>query len=190
MESYFIPSGPKNLEALFPAVNFDKILSYWIVVKDINGNVIGTTPLFQMNCCCPDGYIRIEFMNDSGTRDAVNFGKPYIIQSSQSSIFQKAKISNSNAKDDFGLRRFNVVANDVYECTTTCYDEGAMEWLSELFRSPIAYLHHEGNQGQQEYILPINILDTDFTLQKNAEEYVYLVTLKFNLANIYSSIRP
>jgi hypothetical protein len=189
MNSYFIPAGPKNLQALFPALSVEQIDSYFLVMRDATGLELATSVMYKLDCCCSEGYVRIEFMNDDGTKDGVNFGKPSIVQEAKSSMFQKHK-NYPETKEDYGLRKFNLRANDTYECSTTCYDEKAMQWMSELFRSPVAYLHQMNQpQNQGDFYLPINIVDGTFDLQKNSEEYSYLVTIKFTLANIYSSIR-
>lgn len=185
---YYIPSGPKNLIELFPAIDWNRIDDYYLEI--LAGNtVIGTTTHFNMGCCCADDGVRIIFTNSLGaTADGINFNKPTILHETEFDTYQKS-LAYPLVKTDTGTEKFNIRSNDTYECTSNCYEEDDMIWITELFSSSKAYMQIKGTQLQTDDHIPIIILSKQFQKQKNQNEYSYLVTVQFQLANGYMNLR-
>lgn len=185
--AYYIPSGPKNLQSLFPTLNFANISDYYIQVEDGSNNVMATSPAYKCNCCCPDDKIRIHFLNNLGTYDAVNFRKPAVEHDDASSQYKNG-LSYPLQKTDTGNERFNVSSNDTYTALLKC-NESDMPWLQELADSPKMYLEWTGIEGQSDDYIPIIKKDGKFEKLKNQNEFDYEFTLEFTLSNDFLTVR-
>lgn len=183
---YFIPSGPKNLAALFPEVNWDQVTDYYIQVTD-GASVIATSPHMKSHCCCPDDKIRLHFVNSLGGIDAVNFLKPHVVHEDTAGEYQNA-LSYPLQKTDTGTERFNVEGNDTYEAKLKC-NEGDMSWLRELADSPKIWKEWVGIEGQSDDYIPVVKIAGKFDKLKNDQEFSYEFVIQFKLSNTYDTIR-
>lgn len=184
---YLIPSGPKNLKSLFPAIDFSTITEYFLEVQDDIDTVIATTPLFKSCNCLPEGGIRIHFLNYSSTYDAVNFLKPNVIHEDTADEFQKS-LSVPLSKQDGGSERFNIRSNDTFQAKYKC-TEDEMPWLQELADSPKMYLEWKGIEGQPDDYIPLTKIAGKFDKLKNTDEWDYQFILEFKLSNEYIALR-
>lgn len=177
-----LPDGPKNLAAIFPAIDWSRVDEFFVTLKTTGDAVLVTTPINKMGCCCNDDTRRVVFEGALGKWDAVNFDRVGIQQKTTSTTFQKT-LPAGFAKTDTGTERFNVRAGETYTAVTACYDETAMPWLMELVRTAKAYLQWPGAEGQADDFLPIVVQDGTFDKQKQDERFVYVFTLTFQLSN-------
>lgn len=51
---FYIPSGPLNLQELFPDIEWKKVKDYYLEILE-DDIVVATTPTFKIGCCCGDG---------------------------------------------------------------------------------------------------------------------------------------
>lgn len=184
---YFIPAGPKNLDPIFPGLNWANVKDYYIQVLDVDGNVVSTSPIIIPCNCANDESVVISFLNYLGAFDTVIFQKPRIIHEPVSGEYKKG-LTHPLSKTDTGIERFNVTANDNYEAKRKC-KEAEMIWLQESAGSPKAFMAWAGTEGQADNYLPIRILDFKFDKLKNDREFEYDFVIQFKLANEFFSIR-
>jgi len=182
-KAYYIPNGPKNLETLFPLVDFNNVAKYYVEVKDNNGDVIATSPMNIQCCgCCDEERIRVNFLNGLGAIDAINFKLLTQEHESKSSDFEKP-LQYPLEKPEHGIGRFNVKSNDTYKVSNNEYSEEDKQWLDEILDSPIAWIQWEGTQGQDDNFIPIVILDKKFEKIKENDRFIYELTLEFSLSH-------
>lgn len=184
---YDIPSGPKNLQALFNEVDFSKITDYYLQVEDSSNNVLATTPAYKSNCCCPDDKIRLHFLNSLGKFDAINFLKPSVIHEDTNDEFQNS-LEYPLQKTDTGIERFNIRSNDTYQASVNL-KEADMPWVRELADSPKILLEWTGIEGQSDDYIPVIKIADKFNILKNDKEFQYQFTIQFKLSNEYMMIR-
>ena len=184
---FHIPSGPKNLQALFPLVNFAQVSEYYVEVKNDTNAVIATTPTYKANCCCPEGGFRVFFLSYLGAYDGVNFEKPSVIHEDEADEFQNA-LSHPLKKTDTGFERFNVRSNDTYTARHKC-NEADMIWLQECADSPKMFMQWKGTEGQADDYLPIVKVSGSFEKLKNVQDFTYEFVLEFKLANEFMTLR-
>jgi hypothetical protein len=187
--SFVIPGGPKNIENLFPDVDFDRVESYYLeLIKRSDDSAILTTPEYKKGCCCDDDTVRIFFVNRLGGIDAVNFakvGEELEVNSQQ----WKKPLKTPMEKWDGGLQRFNVTSNEIVTVENRCYAEEDQDWLKELLETPNAWIQWIGTQGQDDDYIPIVIVDGKFVTRKNVERYHYVLQLQFVYANENLTLR-
>jgi len=182
-KAYYIPNGPKNLETLFPLVDFNNVAKYYVEVKDNNGDVIATSPMNIQCCgCCDEERIRVNFLNGLGAIDAINFKLLTQEHESKSSDFEKP-LQYPLEKPEHGIGRFNVKSNDTYKLCNNEYSEEDKQWLDEILDSPIAWIQWEGTQGQDDSFIPIVILDKKFEKIKENDRFIYELTIEFSLSH-------
>lgn len=184
----YIPNGPGNLKSLFPEIDFDNIQEYFVELLDELTEVVATTVINKMGCCCNNEQVRIHFLNYLGTFDAINFNKPIVVHEAVSGEFKNA-LSNPLQKTDTGIERHAVKANDTKQARNNCYSEDDMLWVQELIDSPKAFEEWTGKQGQADSYLPIRILDKKFDKQKNDKEYSYPFLIEYKMSNENQIIR-
>lgn len=183
MVTFLLPAGPKNLETLFPGVNFSNVEEYQLFIKDQNStDIIVTTPVYKRACCCNEDTIRLFFVNYLGGVDAVNFK---IVTEETETVSTSWKKSNVYplAKWDGGKQRFNVTSNELVIAETTCFQEEDQEWLKEMFATPNAWVQWSGKQSQDDDYIPVVIRDGKFLTRKIEGRYEYLVRIEFEYAN-------
>lgn len=184
----YIPNGPKNLSSIFPSINWNNVSEYYIEGLDNSNNILMTSTLNVIGCCCSDDKIRLHFMNYLGTFDAVNFMKPKIVHEVTSKEYEKG-LPYVLSKQSTGAERFDIRPNDTYEVRANCYGESAMLWLQELADSPKVFVERKGTQGQADYFLPVIITSKKFEKLKNQNEFRYDFVIEFKLSNEYITIR-
>lgn len=183
MKAFFIPNGPKNLETLFPSVDFNNVARYYVEVKDANGDVVATSPMNVQCCgCCEDERVRINFLNYLGGVDAIDFKLQTQEHESRSSEFEKP-VQYPLEKPEHGIGRFNAKSNDTFQVSTLDYTEADKDWIDELFDSPIAWLQWEGTQGQPDSYIPIVILDKKFEKVKKENRFIFEIVIDFKLSH-------
>lgn len=187
-KAYYIPAGPKNLQQIFPEVNFENMASYYVEVKDDLGVVIATTTTARIGGCCEDDKIRINFLNADGGIDAINFKRIKKEHESKSDSRQSPE-SYPQDKTEHAINRFNVKSNKNYTATTIELTEADQDWLDELFDTPLAWIQWTGVQGQEDSFIPVVILDSKRDTVKEADRFVYEVTIEFKLSHERFTIR-
>lgn len=187
---YYMPTGPKNLDAAFPVAPVDwlSIKSYSVELVASTGTTILTSNTYDLGCCCTDEKARIQFLNYLGTFDGVNFRKPLVIHEPKSEMYVKAG-KTSMGKRIISAQRHSVRSNDTWEAKTDCYGELNMPWLQELADSPLAYMQWASKQGQPDDFLAIFILDKPFEKLKNVNEHLYDFSVTYKLSNDFKNIR-
>lgn len=180
---FFIPNGPKNLATLFPLVDFDNVAKYYVEVKDLNGDVVATSPMNIQCCgCCDEERIRINFLNYLGGVDAINFKLLSQEHETKSDEFEKP-VQYPLEKPVHGLGRFNVKSNDTFRVSNNEYSEADRDWLDEIMDSPIAWIQWEGTQGQDDSYIPIIIIDKKIEKIKENDRYIHELTFEFKLSH-------
>jgi hypothetical protein len=187
MKALYLPSGPKNLVELFPTVNFREVENYYLELLDSADEVVATTNLHNVTVCDDDD-VRIHFLNALGTIDAVNF-KLSAKEAEQKSDFWQAPICYPLDKSIHATNRHNVKSNDTWTAKTIDYGENEMDWLDELFRSPLAWIEWTGTEGQPDNYLPIVILDDKQQKFKEEDRYIYEVAISFRMSHETINIR-
>ena len=181
-----LPDGPKNLESLFPSVDFTTIDEYFVELLTTADAVLLTTSVIKL-CNCHDA-IRVHFESRLGRIDAVNFEQVKKAHGNKSSEYKKP-LPDNNVKTDTGAERFNVRSNETWEAITWRYLEADMKWLMECADSSKALLEWVGTDGQNDSFLPIVIQDGSWELKKIDNEFVYEFRIQFKMANEKSNLR-
>lgn len=182
VKAYYIPNGPANLEALFPSIDFAQVAEYYVEVMEGDA-VIATTPMNQI-CGCEDDEdcFRIHFLNGLGAIDGIDFKMIEKLHEPKSDTFQKPT-SYPLVKTDHSIGRFNVKSNDTIRACSIVYNEQHMDWIDELFDSPVAWIEQPDTQGQGVTYLPILILDKKNIKLKQEERYTYQVEIEFQFSH-------
>lgn len=176
-KAYYIPTGPVNLEDLFPEINFADLSEYYVQVKDTEGTVVATTAIAELGGCCEDDKVRLHFINALGGIDAINFKRVKKEHESKSDTWQKPT-SFPLDKTEHSLNRFNVKSNKSYKLVTTDYEENDNDWLDELFDSPLVWRQWTGTQGQDNSFIPVKILDSKRDTVKENDRFTYETTIE------------
>lgn len=178
---YLLPDGPKNLSALFPAIDWNQVVEYTVQAIDDTGAVVSTSALNGACRCNNDESVSIHFLNYLGAIDTVIFPKPKVLHEASGSEFING-LSHPLSKTDTGIERFNVRSNDTYEARRQSTEE-EMNWLQECMDSPKAFLEWNGTEGQEDDYLPVVILNGKFEKLKNVNEYTYEFVLQCKFSN-------
>lgn len=189
MVTFLLPAGPKNLETIFPGVDFTQVEEYQLKVVDKETeDTVVTTPMYKRACCCNDDTIRLFFVNYLGGVDAINLK---IVSEETETLSTSWKKSNVYplAKWDGGKQRFNVTSNEMVIAETNCYQEEDQPWLKELFATPNAWVQWTGTQDQSDDYIPVVIRDGKFLTRKTEQRYEYLVRIEFEYANENQTLR-
>lgn len=179
---FYIPNGPKDLRAIFTDIDFSKVDEYYIEVLDLAEEVVATTTINKMGCCCNEDMVRIRFLNYLGTYDGINFSRPVVSHKPESNQYINGLTAVLN-KTDTGIERANVRANDTKLCVNNCYNQEDVKWLQELCDSPKAFEEWTGTEQQADSFLPIRILDRAFDKAKNVDDYLVAFELEYVMAN-------
>lgn len=176
-----VPNGIKNIDSIFPLINFSQVSEYFIEGLSNSDVVLFTTTLNHVSKHCDDT-IRVHFVNYLGTIDAINFKlqtKEHEPKSSQWENSLKYPLDNHL----HGINRSNIKSNSTYKVSSTDYSESHMDWIEELFDSGKAWMEWIGTQGQADSYIPIVISDQNFTPRKVDDRYFYELTLEFKLSH-------
>lgn len=187
-KAYYIPMGPKNLQAVFPEIIFEDISCYYVEIKDSLGTVVATTAIAEIGGCCEDDKIRIHFLNAAGAIDAINLKR---IKKEHENKSDKRETPETYPLDktEHAQNRFNIKSNKTITAKTIDYTENEQDWLDELFDSPLAWLEWEGTQGQNDSFIPIVIQDSKRETVKEDGRYVYEVTIEFKMSHERFTLR-
>lgn len=177
---YFIPNGPKNLQPLFPGLDFTQVASYYLEVLDETAAVVASTPL-NLNIKPCDDDIRLHFESYAGGIDSMIFKLTDVEHETTSDSIQKS-IVYPLIKNIHALNRINIKANDTYVVQRD-FTEDNMDWIMELLDSPYAWLEWAATQGQVDDYLPIVILNKKSVKRKFEERFAYTVTVEFMLSH-------
>lgn len=183
-KAYYIPNGPKNLETLFPMVDFSNVSEYYVQLVDSLDNVIMTTPVNKMCGCESDSdCIRLFFVNSLGAVDGVNF-KLLKAENEPKSESMEKPLSYPLDKQEHAIERVNIKSNNNFTGVTIDYNEEQMDWLDELQDSPAAWIAFPGIQGQEPFFMPVVIIDARSIKKKEAETerfyYEYQVEFRYS----------
>jgi hypothetical protein len=183
MVTFLLPSGPKNLQSLFPGVDFTQVDEYYLQIQDQNSlEVLATTNNFKRGCCCNEDTFRLFFVNYLGGIDAINFRLATEETETVSSSWKKP-LQYPLAKWDGGKQRFNVTSNETWAAINTCFTEADQAWLKELLAAPNAWIQWFGTQGQDDDYIPVVIKDGKFLTRKFNERYDYVLQIEIEMAN-------
>lgn len=183
MVTFQLPSGPKNLQPLFPAVDFSQVEEYYLQLQNQSDEaIVATTNRFKRGCCCNGDTVRLFFVNYLGGIDAVNF----TIKSGETDVKStqwKKALKYPLQKWDGGTQRLNVVSNEILKVENSCYAEEDQEWLMELIATPNAWIQWTGTQGQNDNYIPVVISDGKFITRKEIERYNYVLEIDIQFSN-------
>ena len=179
---FYIPNGTKNLQTLFPAVNFRDLSHYYIQVRDTSGAIIATGNINELTGECPDDKVRIHFLNSLGAIDAITF-KIRVQEHETKSDTRERQPGYPLNKPDHGINRFNTRSNDTYTLVNCEYTENQKDWLDVLFDSPVAWMEWAGTQNQPDSYIPVVIIDKKFTKLKEEDRFIYEVVLEIQLSH-------
>ena len=183
MVTFLLPSGPKNLQSLFPGVDFSQVEEYYLQVQDQNSlEVLATTNRFNRSCCCNEDTFRLFFVNYVGGIDAINFKLMTEEHETVSSSWKKSNVYPL-AKWDGGTQRYNVTSNETWTVYNTCFTEQDQEWIKEMLDSPNAWVQWTGTEGQDDDYIPVVIKDGKYGTRKFEERYQYVVEIQIEFAN-------
>lgn len=181
--AFYIPNGPKNLETLFPLVDFNNVGRYYVEVKNVNGDVVATSPLNIQCCgCCEEDRVRINFLNRLGAIDAIDFKLLNEEHETKSSEYE-TPTQYPLEKPVHAVGRFDVKSNDTTKVYNKEYVEEDREWLMEILDSPVAWMQWEGTQGQDDSFIPIVILDKKMEKIKENDRFIYELIFEFKLSH-------
>lgn len=185
--TFYIPSGPANMAAMFPDIDFTQIDEYYLEVIDrndsaLNPGTIATTNRFNRACCCGSDTIQVFYVNYLGNIDMIIL-KTDTVQTITASEQWKKSNTYPLCKFDGGFQRFNVTSNDTFTAENFCFQENDQDYLKELLASPNAWMKLKGGQGQDDDYIPITIVDGTFLTRKQEQRYVYVLQIQFILGN-------
>lgn len=190
MKAIYIPSGPANIEAMYLSINFRDVEYYFLELLDSGGNVIATTVRFIPEFCDSD-HVQIHFVNSCGAIDSIGMklkGK----ESARSSERMQKPMTNPFNRSVHGIQRLNIRSTETQTATTTHFAEKDMEWLDELFNTPMAWIQWTSDQGEGEGYLPIVITDTKLEKLKENERFTslrYFISCVLRSAGLPASLR-
>ena len=182
-----VPAGFANLQALnywaagSATPDLNKITQYRVYLKIAN-DIFWQTGWIKIDRCSGNG-ARLHFLNSAGGYDAVNFMERQEVLTTKSAGYQKGLPRTGLQRRDFGQQRFNVQSNEKVTLRTTSYDETCQPWLMELLDSPRVYLETQSQGDAAPDLIPVVILDGDFTKQKFEDRFEYLLEVTYQLSN-------
>jgi hypothetical protein len=180
---YYIPNGPRNIQAMFPGVNFSNVARYYIEMQDVTNAVIGNTTINELvSQCCGLDKIRVHFLNYLGTIDAINFSLAQKEHEAKSSSFERST-TWPLIKRTHGINRFNVKSNDTLTLSVIDYREEDMGWVDELVDSPLAFMEWIGTQGQSDDYIPLVVQDIKKISFKRDDRWIYEVIIEVKLSH-------
>jgi hypothetical protein len=189
MVTFLLPSGPKNLQSLFPGVDFTQVDEYYLQIQDQDSlEVLATTNNFKRSCCCNDDIFRLFFVNSVGGIDAINFQLMTEDTETISSSWKKP-LKYPLEKWDGGKQRYNVTSNETWVVMNRCFQEEDQAWLKEFKATPNAWIQWFGTQGQDDDYIPVVVKDGKFTTRKFEGRYEYILQVEIEMSNDNITIR-
>ena len=182
-KAYYIPNGPANLQSLFPSVDFAQVAEYYVEVLDNTNTVIATSTMNQI-CGCEDDddCFRLFFLNGLGAIDGIDFKILQREHEPKSDTYQTPTTYPLD-KTKHSIGRFNVKSNKTVRACTIIYYEEDMDWISELFDAPLAWIQQPSIQGQAATYIPIVILDKKNLEVKQEDRFVYQIEIEFKFSH-------
>jgi hypothetical protein len=183
MVTFQVPAGPKNLQPLFPGVDFTQVDEYYLQLKNqADSAIVMTTNNFKRGCCCSDDTIRLFFVTYLGGIDAINLNRPQEETEVTSSNWKKP-LKYPLEKWDGGKQRSNVTSNETVTAENKCFDEPDQAWLKELMASPNCWIQWTGTQFQDDDYIPVVLKDSKFVTKKVDQRYEYVLQIQFEYSN-------
>ena len=179
--AYYTPAGPANLEALFPALDFNLISEYTVDVQSSTGVVLMTTPVMVPIALCDDE-VHLHFRSYPGGVDSQIFKIQEVLHDTKSDSFEKPT-AYPLVQANHGVNRINVKANDIYKVSAN-YREEDTAYVDEVMDTTMAWLEVAGGY------MPIVILDKQSIKRKIEERFSYEVFIDFKLSHDRIIIRP
>lgn len=186
---YYIPEGIPNLKPLFPGLDLDSVEEWSVIIKNKSGNTIAQTGRNVMGCCCNENdKVRMYFVNDIGEIDSLNLTKVQKTDDVKSSSWKKSKPFPFDPTSG-GTYRSDITDTETFESETICYGEKDQEWISELMRTPLAWIEvldrsdSSDNIYPKKNLVPVLIKDTKFVKRKNKDRFQYVVKVEFSMSN-------
>lgn len=190
---YYIPEGIPNLKPLFPGFDFNLIKKWSVVARNKTGQIMAETRVNEIGCCCNEkDKIRLYFVNDLGEIDSINLNKIQKVNEVKSSSWEKTKKPQSDVSTG-GTYRSNITGNNLFEGQTNCYGEKDIDWITELLRTPNAWIEVidysdslviSGETGSaKKMLLPVVIQDGKIVTVKNKDRYDEVLRISFVMSN-------
>lgn len=188
--SYWLNAGIPNLSSVFTSLTWSNIEFYTVFIYSPFLDIT-TQSFYVKNAGCCTNRIRIFFQNLLGGWDAVNMRLVDESSKTDSIYYQKSKPYISPDKRDRGGARMQPIQKEVVECYTEDYPESDMQWLKESLGSAQAFIQvpKDDLQSETSEFHPIVILDSENTIKKTDDTFVYPFTLKFTYANDVTNLR-
>lgn len=187
MKAVYIPSGPANLSNLYTSINFQDVEYYFIELLDEADAVLATTGRFIPQACADD-HVQIHFVNSCGAIDSIGMKLKGKESARNSERMQNAMTDPFN-RSVHGIQRLNVRSSETHTAVTADFGEKDMEWLEELFNTPMAWIQWTSDQGEGEGYLPILITDSKLEKLKENERFTYEVEIQFQFSHTPINIR-
>jgi hypothetical protein len=177
-KAYYIPNGPKNLEPVFPGIDFDNIAEYYLELLDDADTVIATTTMNKLEACKDeDDIFRIFFLNSLGAVDGIDLTRKSTEKESKSDSWEKP-VQYPLSKPEHAINRSNVKSNKTISLVSYDYEEQDGDWIEELFESPVAWMQWAGTQGQADNFIPVVIVDKKWSKVQENDRFNYEVALE------------
>lgn len=187
MKAIYIPSGPKNLTALFPTVDLSEVSEYFLTIKSEADATLATTNTYRLAKSCENA-IRIHWLNALGTIDVINMELEKVDAETNSERWKKP-LATPLQKSSGELQRFNVRSDETHTAVTIEFGEADMDWLLQLAEATMAWVEWKGIQGQPDDYLPIIIQDGKYEKRKQEGRYIYEFRLQFKFSNEKITLR-
>lgn len=187
MKAVYIPSGPANLSNLYTSINFLDVEYYFIELLDETDAVLATSVKFIPKACSDD-HVQIHFVNSCGAIDSIGMKLKGKESARNSERMQKA-IADPFNRSLHGIQRLNVRSTETQTAKTNDFGENQMEWLDELFNTPMAWIQWTSDQGEGEGYLPIVITDSKLEKLKEDDRFTYEVEIQFQFSHTPTNIR-
>lgn len=168
------PVGTKNLATL--GISFTNVDHYDFRILNALGTVVSNTRSWQINSeCSIYTNVRIMFLNEFGAFEYWNFTqddkKTYTISRNE----YKQQLGWNYRIGDSERTILAQKIEEKHTINTNWISEYDYGWLSNLVKSPVAYVIDESNGNAY----PIIITDTDFTFKSSFREKIFNMELSF-----------
>lgn len=178
---YYLPFGPKNLQALFSGVDWSQVEDYYLEARDASNNLIATTTTNRVTNPCEDEVFRLHFVNNLGGVDAINARLvTHSVDVKSDSFTKGAPVPFEGGVHVKG--RDALTETETFELCIVA-DEGDLSWIRELVETPLSWREWKGVDGQTDSYQPIVISPMAKYVQKRKDDsYQYEITISFTLS--------
>lgn len=186
---YSFNAGIPHLRTITSTINWSEVAEYEVIVYNVFFQAMRQRYVVKRGGCC-DERVRIFFLNNLGTYDAINFEAKREVNKTAAESWQRGRSYwDGTTKALYSGVRMQVQQNDFYTVQCNDYGEKDMEWIKELLGSPRTYLQWKGVQGQADSLVPIVIEDSEVETLKVNERFEYVITLKYRMSNEKINLR-